>query len=513
MYFDNDSKQNENEKKEYEAQRDEAFKNNLKRYEENKDYFALYLLAIHYANYRNEDCDMKKAYDYMSRLKNDNFTMARYHLACYEMEGKGCLKDVDMAIDDFLAFLHDGEEAYRQCSLVRLAYIYLFDEDHFSVEKGIYYLNKAILMSIENPHDFTKDINPSHYDENELKYQYFLADRRNNNLKFAKEVMDQFTSNTLTSLEPFSDEVLSHSILSHMVRVYLYLNHYTEGNNEKIVKEYFSILKEKLDEEDYKQFSRSDYPAYYVAGEERKFPLRPDGYFLNEKETKDYLNNKIEESKFETFDSISFLLQAYMGFYRYIDADYEQAKEYAYKARALHIPQGNYCLALIYHDGLENNIVDKEKAISLINEFPEFAESHILLAYYALLDDNDKEKASFHIIEYVKKEIEHDRQIYQQAKHFFDERESLEEVINNPILSTMEKGFTAMDNGMKAYEEKDYIKAKECFENCIQNDPLSQANAMIALLAINGYGTEVDIDSALSIIKELTVDAYIIPYF
>ena len=503
MYFSDDDKDIVESKKAYSSYVQDTIKRAEKKAEKN-NVFSLIFLGNHYLNKRKEDYDFKKGFEYLKRAYDLGSEDATFFIAYHYFMGIGVEKDYDTAID-YLLKSYKTSNIYKVSACYLLSYIYLLSEDHFNFEKGVGYIKDLIDSSLSEIKDYTATINNEDYrNEKEFAYAYDNALKANERRNTILKVMNEIESHTLTTKTPFTEEFLTISPLSNAVQIYIDLTYDATSDDKK---KGYDHLKKQIDgfilNYEFEQ-GMNDIPDYVDPHIKSKGnPLLPYGFILSQDETQKFIQECKDKAKYNIPESVLMLALGYLGKFNYFPIDIPLAKEYLYQLRSLQVPEGNLYLAKIFHDGLDSNIVDKEKAICFLKEVQDQKSlASLLLGYYALIDEQDCQKATSYLLRYIDEECNQDDAITKNFKVGNDiDLLNQDEMVQ--YIESIEKAMRLVFDGKAAYEKKDYEQAKTLFDQVAREYKLTQAAIFMAVLYLNGQGVEQDFAKAKEIIEEV----------
>ena len=465
---------------------------------------CLVFLANHYLSESTLDRNPELGFSYYQKAKALNWPDADFHLGLCYLKGEGVKKDVDSAIDCFREAIH-AASGYSSHAYLYLIDIYMTYENHIDYHKAERIYQEYLKTGIEG----IKSTLNSQLDDKQFPSEahFRYAYQENEETKERSLVLiDAYQS--LNAEEPktaFLDEdFLKKSVYGNIYASYLYLiGKGFEKDIDKAIERlhygfHLFLKKSKV------MMASSTIPCFvpYYFDLEEGMPLSPYGYLMDEEESKDYLSEMEGKAGFNVPEAVFFCGLAYYGKYKYLKKDIYKSKEYFLQARDLKIPEASIYLAVIYHDGLDDGIVDKTKANRFLSEVKDaFDAANLLLAYYALVDDKDEKKAYDYLLFFATEEEKEDEELLKSQANV--DIEKLEDEETRQYLLTSRKGVEAVKRGIQAYEEKDYETSIKEFNLSAIDYEMTEGSAWVILSYLVGAGVEKDLDKVKAMIQEV----------
>ncbi len=508
MYFI--EKYDQDEKKDYETYQKllnrhlEATKERAK--DANEE--AMFILAIHYGNKRNQDYNPEESYHYLQRLYASGSKEMQYFLAHQNYEGEGVEKNIYRAMEYFEGCRNDKENPFCGSAYLCLANIYFFEERFKDIPRGISYIkeyvNLAIELTLQNKTDLSAD---DYRDENEFRYNYDSLENSKDFAKTLKEHITAIENHQSVDIDCLEEEEQLDKDITKFFLAYCYLS----GNGKPLDQEKgFDLFKKgfaHLLRSQKLELLKADFPAYiknHPSGAENQ-ELNPYGYVFDEEDLREYKKMSEEQARYHVPAAVMFLAYGYLGKFKYFNKDISKAIDYLKEGLSLKIPEAAFHLAEIYHDGLDDGIIDYQRSKDYLNKAVSlgFNQANLLLAKYALLDDKDIQACTTHLLNYAKKEQESDKIMFEATtqNNFQDAKNQAPEL--DEYFSSLKSGYEHSTMGIDAYEEKDYDKAVSYLEKGAKEYGMTQAAIMMAICYLNGHGITKDEKIALEIIDEL----------
>lgn len=461
-------------------------------------------LANHYLNGNTLDRNPQLGFSYYQKAKTQNWPDADFHLGLCYLKGEGVKKDIDKAIDCFNECIHTAS------GFASHAYLYLMDiymtyenyVDYNKAERICHEYLKTGIQGIESTLHAELD-DKQFPSEAHFRYAY----QENEETKERSRILiDSYPS--LEGNHPetsfLSEDFLRKSVYGNIYASYLYLTGKGfEKDIEKAVERLhygFHLFQKKSKV----MMAPSSIPCFvpYFYDSSEGMSLSPYGYVMNEEESLDYLSEMEEKAKFNIPEAAIFCGLAYYGKYKYLKKDIYQSKEYFSQARDLKIPEASIYLAIIYHDGLDDGIVDKAKAKNYLLEVRDsYDAANLLLAYYALVDDKDEEKALEYLLGFAKTEEEEDENFLHDQEKV--DVEKLEDEETKQYLLTSRKGVEAVKRGEEAYNRGDYETSIKEFNLSAIDYEMTEGSAWVIISYLVGAGVEKNIEKVKEMIQEV----------
>ena len=340
--------------------------------------------------------------------------------------------------------------------------------------------------------------------QNEFRYHFEERERSLERSSVLKKAKENSENNLPDALSKIDDSFLEQSQLSLFLMAYCLLSGKGIQKDEEKAKEYFERGYKGYMESIKPDILRNDLPGYipyFNAGDSDQF-INPYGYVFNEEDMKLYIKEMEKQAEYNIPNAIMFLAYGYLGKFRYFPKDISKAKEYFYQARSLGMAEGSLHLGVIFHDGLDDGIVDLEKAKSYMEEAVKNLDNvNLYLALYAIEDDKDINKAVEYLTLYA--DIEQESDLGLMNNYPLEKLTEDDDPMIKVYLKQSHDGILMDKEGKEAYLKGDYVKAKECFEKGAAVNEMTEAAAHMAILYLLGKGVEQSTPTAITIIKEI----------
>ena len=470
---------------------------------------AMFLLAAHYINDRNEDYDPIEGYRYFQRLYAMGQKDMVYILAWLNYFGIGTEQNTYRAVEYFDICRTDYQNAFYGPSYFSLAYLYFFDEKVKDITRGIDYLKKYVIQAIDGIINDPEDVPFDEFgDENEFRMVFESQKKVKDYAKYLKDALAKMDMNLLVDLSMLEEKDFVNLDITNFFLSYCYLTGKgKELNLEKGLETYKKVVKHNLLTQKL-ELIKGDLPAFikdYPAGAmDQEF--NPYGYIFTQEEVLEYKLANESKAEYHIPSAVMFLAYGYYGKFKYFPKDISKSIQYFKEGLRLNRPEAALALGRIYHDGLDDGIIDLERSHDYFKKALEegVSDAAFFLAKYAIEDDKNYQKATDILLDYTKKEQEKDAQVLKMSSPQFmqEKNEEKKKEINN-YISSVKSGLDLVNDGLKAYEDKDYEKAVKNFDHGAKEGGMTQAAAMMALMYLKGLGVEQSEKTALEIIDEL----------